>query len=194
MVQDCVDGIAVDPLSGVTGCDGDGLPASTRLSVDCPGCDGADVGDVTDDIIQDFAVRAPPSTGSTTAHKPTAERRWLLGASPSPSPAAPGAVVSAVDVIDGENPSCSLDLAVGDNMGSAVLGLGDLDGDSVPDAAVGAPRADTGQVDAGEVHVLLLHRNGSCKASTTIGPTRGTSAAFDGGSSAQFGTSLGLLR
>ena len=62
-------------------------------------------------------------------------------------------------------------LANSDNFGSSVTGVGDLDGDGVADLAVGADGDDgndTGGVNRGAVHVLLLNANGTVKSSTKI--------------------------
>jgi hypothetical protein len=62
-------------------------------------------------------------------------------------------------------------IANGDLFGSAVAATGDVDGDLVPDLAVGAPFADTGQPEAGEVWTLLLNADGSVKGATAFDPT-----------------------
>jgi Ca2+-binding RTX toxin-like protein len=59
-------------------------------------------------------------------------------------------------------------LADFDLFGSSVTSLGDLDGDGVPDLAVGAERDDTGGRDRGAVYVLLLNADGTVKSSTKI--------------------------
>jgi len=51
----------------------------------------------------------------------------------------------------------------GDNFGSAVAGLGDVDGDGLPDLAVGA-RGDDDTFNAGAVYVLMLNADGSVKS------------------------------
>lgn len=52
--------------------------------------------------------------------------------------------------------------------GSACTSLGDLDGDTVPELAVGSLGDDTGGIYNGAVHVLFMNANGSVKASTKI--------------------------
>lgn len=48
-------------------------------------------------------------------------------------------------------------------------GIGDLDGDSIPDIVVGIPRRDLGGFDRGSVVVLLLNADGTVKSRVEIG-------------------------
>lgn len=57
-----------------------------------------------------------------------------------------------------------------DEFGSEVAGLGDLDGDGVPDLAVGAPGDDDLQPDAGAVWILFLRPDGRVKGHAKILP------------------------
>jgi len=59
-------------------------------------------------------------------------------------------------------------LANGDHFGSSVVGIGDLDGDGVPDAVVGAAEDNTGGTDRGAIYVLLLNGNGTIKSKQKI--------------------------
>ncbi len=62
-------------------------------------------------------------------------------------------------------------LADGDRFGDALVHLGDVDGDGVPDIAVGAPLEDlSGSIDSnrGAIHVLLLNSDGTVKTATRI--------------------------
>jgi hypothetical protein len=59
-------------------------------------------------------------------------------------------------------------LVNGDRFGSSIASLGDLDGDSLPELAVGAISDDTGGSYRGAVHVLFLNANGTAKGSTKI--------------------------
>jgi uncharacterized delta-60 repeat protein/CSLREA domain-containing protein len=78
----------------------------------------------------------------------------------------------------------------GDGFGSAVAGVGDVDGDGVPDLVVGAPGCDDGGTDRGAVHVLRLTATGSVKAGLKVSDTTGSLAAvLDNGD--QFGAALG---
>jgi len=75
-------------------------------------------------------------------------------------------------------------LADSDSFGSGVANIGDLNGDGVPDLAVGAAGDDTGGAARGAVHVLFLNDDGTVKGSTTIasdtggGPTLGNGDLF----------------
>ena len=64
-----------------------------------------------------------------------------------------------------------------DRFGTSVLMIGDLDGDSVQDIAVGARNDDDGGVDRGAVYVLFLNIDGTVKAHQKISDWFG---AFDG--------------
>ncbi|MEM7393365.1 MAG: integrin alpha, partial [Verrucomicrobiota bacterium] len=84
----------------------------------------------------------------------------------------------------------TLGLAMGDGFGAAVAGLGDLNGDSVPDLAVGANGDDDGLVDAGAVYVLFLTTNGTVGSHTKISIPNGMPSLAGGG---QFGQAIANL-
>jgi hypothetical protein len=79
-------------------------------------------------------------------------------------------------------------LSDGDFFGSAVGGIGDLNGDGVPDLVVGAPGYDTVGTDRGAIFVLTLNSDGTAQGSVVVaqnlngGPT---TSDFDG-----FGSSV----
>lgn len=83
-------------------------------------------------------------------------------------------------------------LAGGDEFGQSVASLGDLDGDGVPDLAVGAFRDDDGGTNRGAVWLLFLQRDGQVKSFTKISQTSGGfgGALNDNG---LFGSGLALL-
>jgi len=79
-----------------------------------------------------------------------------------------------------------------DEFGFAATGIGDLDGDTVPDVAVGAPFDDDGGTDKGAVYILLLNSNGTVKSQQKISATAGGfGGALD--NSDHFGTAVANL-
>ncbi len=64
-------------------------------------------------------------------------------------------------------------LGILDNFGAGAAGIGDLDGDSVPDLVVGAPLDDDGGGDRGAVYVLFLNTDGTVKGHQKISDTEG---------------------
>jgi hypothetical protein len=76
-----------------------------------------------------------------------------------------------------------------DNFGSAVAGLGDLNGDNILDIAVGAPLDDDGGNDRGAVWILFMNADGTVQFSQKISSTDGglTETLDDNG---QFGSAV----
>ncbi|MCP4958788.1 MAG: hypothetical protein GY925_05895, partial [Actinomycetia bacterium] len=60
-----------------------------------------------------------------------------------------------------------------DYFGSAIAGVGDVDGDGIADIAVGAQADDDGGTDRGAVYVLFLNTDGTVKAEQKISSTTG---------------------
>jgi hypothetical protein len=60
-----------------------------------------------------------------------------------------------------------------DRFGSAVAGLGDLNGDTIQDIAVGAPLDDDGGTDRGAVWILFMNTDGTVQFSQKISDTEG---------------------
>jgi hypothetical protein len=84
-------------------------------------------------------------------------------------------------------------LANGDKFGDSVAALGDLDGDGVPDVAVGAT-SESGDVSGGAVHILFMNTNGTVKSSQMIGSGIGGGPTLQTGDYFGHGvTSLGDL-
>ena len=59
-------------------------------------------------------------------------------------------------------------LTDGDNFGSSVAGIGDIDGDGIPDIAAGAQGDDAGGTNKGAVYIILMNANGTPKSTTKI--------------------------
>ena len=108
---------------------------------------------------------------------------WLLSLSPA-------GLVTDEELIDDTDLTGTINN--GDTFGSAVAGLGDLDGDGIEDIAVGAAGDNAGAVDAGAIWILQLNNDGTVKAEQKIsnsdGAFGGTLAAFD-----SFGSSIASL-
>ena len=84
-------------------------------------------------------------------------------------------------------------LANGDAFGTSVAGLGDVDGDNIPDIAVGEPKDADGGAGRGAVWILFLNANGTVKGQAKISDTAGNfNGTLDNGDN--FGTSLAGLR
>ena len=79
-------------------------------------------------------------------------------------------------------------LANWDAFGSAAAGIGDLDGDGVPDVAAGARDDDAGGTDRGAVHVLLMNRDGTVKRASEINSSTANGPSLSDGD--EFGSSL----
>jgi len=60
-----------------------------------------------------------------------------------------------------------------DYLGWAVAGLGDVDGDNIPDIAVSAAKDDDGGSDKGAVYIIKLNNDGTVKAYNKISDTQG---------------------
>lgn len=81
-------------------------------------------------------------------------------------------------------------LREGDQMGRAITGLGDLDGDGIPDMAVGANFDRDGGKSKGAVWILFLNRDGTVKAQAKISSLTGLTGLDIGD---QFGRALAGL-
>ena len=79
-------------------------------------------------------------------------------------------------------------LADDDEFGTSVAGIGDVDGDGVPDIAVGAKGDDAGGNLRGTVHVITLHSYGGPKKTTEINSATPNGPSLADGD--EFGTSV----
>lgn len=97
---------------------------------------------------------------------------------------AAGGVVGSPQKISKSQGWTGAPLSAGGLFGADARGLGDLDGDGVPDAIVSAVIAD-------EAYVLLLTTAGTVKSHTRIASGEGGKAAFT--ASSNFGRGIGVL-
>ncbi len=131
----------------------------------------AGLGDLDGDGTEDLAVGAPGEDDGGPGEG-EAERGavWVLFLSPD-------GTVKAEQKISGTAGGLEGTLQNGDFFGSAVAGLGDLDGDGIEDLAVGAPFDDDGGSslipDRGAVWVLFLNQAGTVKAEQKISDIAG---------------------
>jgi len=77
-----------------------------------------------------------------------------------------GTVSSSVKIASGTNGGPTL--ADGDYFGSSAAGIGDLNGDGVPDMVVGATGDDTGGTNRGTVYVLFMNTDGTVSSYVKI--------------------------
>lgn len=91
--------------------------------------------------------------------------------------------------ISGDEGNFAGDLSSNDNFGSAVAGIGDLDGDGVLDLAVGAPLDDDGGLDRGAIWILFLETDGKVREFQKISmEAGGFTGNLDSGD--QFGSAI----
>ncbi len=144
----------------------DGFSGAVLCNADRLGGAVANVGDVNGDGVVDLALGMPGDNGQGAPD--FADRGALWVAFMRADGGLSGRRLVA-DELGGFGPG----LDDGDEFGAALAGLGDLDGDGVPDVAVGAPGDDDGGVDQGALWVLLLEVDGSVKSRSKISATAG---------------------
>ena len=117
----------------------------------------ANVGDINNDGINDIAVGAytDDDGGANTGAV------WILFLDTN------GTVKShqKISNLFGNFPDS---LLAGDQFGYSVTGLGDIDGDNIPDIAVGARLDDQFQANAGAVYILMMTDSGHVKSANKI--------------------------
>lgn len=133
------------------------------------------IGDLNGDSIIDLVVGAPTDR---TSGMPGYISVLLMTSQ--------NTALSTINITNGEG-GFSGSISADGGFGSAVAGIGDLDGDGVLDMAASAPGDGTGVV-----HVLFMHGNGTVKRDSSIAAgVGGFSETL--GSNAGFGSALALL-
>lgn len=94
----------------------------------------------------------------------------LVGAA---SAGLPGTVQLQSRLISGQDPVLGGQVANGERFGRAVTGIGDVDGDGIPDIAVGSRSDQDGGPDAGAVYIVFMNRDLSPRAAVKIGAKSG---------------------
>ena len=125
----------------------------------------ASIGDIDGDGVPDLAAGAHGNRGSPrgTVHI------ILMNAD--------GTVKSTSEIND-TTPNGPV-LADHDHFGSSVTLLGDLDGDGVPDLAVGAYHDNAGGTWKGTVHIMLMNADGTVKSTSEINDTTPNGPVLD---------------
>ena len=135
------------------------------------GSDVTIIGDLNGDNIPDLAVGAPFDTPEEKPFDNTGVV-WILFMNEN------GTVLSSQRITQGEG-NFQGTLLNGDQFGSAVAGIGDLDGDGILDLAVGAigDRDGTNSSERGALWILFMKADGTVKEhskiSTTVGGLQG---------------------
>jgi hypothetical protein len=135
-----------------------GLPADTLSDLDEFGYSVTNLGDFDGDTIADIAVGA--YSDNTGGGNRGAVYILFLNAN--------GTVKSQQKIADGTGGLAADTLVDNDLFGSSVTNLGDLDGDTIADVAIGALGDDTGGFDRGAVYILFLNANGTVKSQQKI--------------------------
>jgi hypothetical protein len=128
--------------------------------------DIANVGDLDGDGTVDLAAGAPFFSTDTLDERGIV---WIFFMDDD-------GTVEDVERFDGFGSDFSGRLRAGDRFGSAVAGIGDLDGDGVPDLAVGAPGDDDGGLNRGAVWILFMTKDGLVDGYEKISDTEGAFA------------------
>ncbi|MDX1909200.1 MAG: VWA domain-containing protein [Bacteroidia bacterium] len=128
----------------------------------------AALGDVDGDGVPDLAAGARGDDATGFNHGAI----WILMLKPD------GTVRQSRKIASGQGAPV-LPLNPDDRLGTSLAGIGDFNGDGVPDLAAGVPADDDGGKDKGAIYLLLLTRSGTVSAFHTISETsRNNALAF----------------
>lgn len=158
-----------------------GLPEDFLLNEDRFGAGATRIGDLNGDGIEELAVGVP----NDTTGGPDVGAVFVVSLDGS------GAVQALTKIANGSAGLPGGTLAGFDQFGLSCATVGDLDGDGVPELAVGAPGDDTGGDDRGAVYILYLTPGGGVKALTKIANNTGGFAVL--ADDAAFGSSCAGL-
>ena len=147
---------------------GQGTSGITLPGINQFGIAVAGIGDVNGDGIPDIAVGEPRSDRIDSERNPPTPNNdknrgqiWIITLN------ADGTYKGSSEIGSGHNGGPSLE--DDDNFGSAISSLGDIDGDGVPDIAVGARSDHVGSIsDAGSVYIVLLNSDLTAKSTHNI--------------------------
>ena len=118
----------------------------------------AEIGDIDGDGIPDIALGAP----NVDDGGPARGTVWIV------FPLSDGRTRSTQRISSPSQGGLMSPLSGDANFGFGIDGIGDLDGDGVPDMVVGAPGDDAAGTDRGSVLVLFLNRDGTVKNEVKI--------------------------
>jgi len=125
------------------------------------------LGDLDGDGIQDLAVGAHgDDDGGTLGNDSNVGAVWILFMRPDGTPKSVAKISKTRGDFHG-------DISDGDEMGRAIGAIGDLDGDGVPDLAVGSAKDGDGGARRGALFILFLNRDGTVKSHQKISATEG---------------------
>ncbi len=116
----------------------------------------ANIGDLNNDGVLDIAVGASGDDAGGTSRG--AIHVMLMNSN--------GTVSNTIEInnLTANGP----DLSNSDNFGQSLANIGDLNGDTVLDIAVGASGDDAGGTSRGAIHVMLMNSNGTVSSTTKI--------------------------